>query len=138
LIDNSLVEKLPPVEYEFEDGQYEWQDDDMEMDEPETITYGATDFVYHKNDRPMTTLDEMFTKQNAERLLLFPHTRTMKEALQFTNDQLAKELDLTVVRVRLEEGGEEMKESFLKPGGQCNKTPYKREIEKLSNDEGRW
>lgn len=99
---------------------------------------GPNDLMYVQDTRPMKNLDSIFTQTWDQRMQEFPHTRSHKDAILFNSKELEKQLDLYVIRVTLEDGDDNMRDAFTDHGGQCECTPYKRSIEQMTNEEGRW
>ena len=120
--DNSIIEKLPKVEYEIEIGSYGIDDstaadnhDDEIMgveeeknEESECMMLGPQQMTYDNSTRPLKTLDQAFERLTAKRLASFMCHYI--EQTQYDAYQLQKQLDLTIVNVKLVEGEASMKQ----------------------------
>lgn len=146
LIDNTIIEKLPKVEYEIEVTGFPYlskniDDDDeeiknAEVEEPGVVMTGPSELVYRQSSRPFKTLDLGFERLISRRLATLHCQYT--EKTQYDAHDLQKQLDLTKVYVKRVLGDDSMKNTFLESNGQCDKPPYEREITIETNEEGKY
>lgn len=116
-IDNTLIEKIPKVEYEL---------DLNDMALP----------IYSHESRPLETLDQVFERKMSKRLSKF-HAKPI-DRTQYDKELLQKQLDLEIIKIYITIQDDSLKKAFLQEHGQCNMKPYKRTTTKETNEEGKY
>ena len=114
-IDNTLMDKLPKVEYDFDDGYLP---------------------LYTQEKRPMETIDAIFERKMSKRLSKF-HAKPI-DRTQYDKELLNKQLDLEIIKIYITIQDDSIKQAFLQEHGQCSGKPYKRTTTKETNEEGKY
>ena len=113
--DNTVVEKLPPVEYEIEPMQFGFQNYEPKVDpSQDQLMLGAHGELYNSETRPLETLDTGFEKLIQRRLARFHGS--LIERTQFDQETLEKQLDLEIITITLKDEGDETRKEFTEHG----------------------
>lgn len=133
--DNTLVEKLPRVEYEVEYGYFDNGESDNSLEE-DSLMLGNDEYLYTYENRPLRDMDTIFEKKMSKRLASF-HAKLI-DRTQFDKELLRKQLDLETINITMNDEEDVVKEMFINEcDGQCTGKAYNRAITKEINEEGK-
>ena len=63
---------------------------------------------------------------------------SLTDRTQFDRELLNKQLDLEVLNINCVNQSDDIRKAFLESNGQCTHPAYKRDVERLTNQEGTW